>query len=350
MNCAIRFKSGMHLVAFCVAVTASWNSDARIIGDNSKAYWFGDGTQTALAVWSSDLTFGADGLHRKEEEPQARKRESMPEANRLERGLPAWIQTSPMTVGMAWRPTPAVRVYLTSFGGGGVFPFDAHVRYGCDGLHWSSWQKMDASSTSADFGGLVGTANKEAETEVYAVDIKAPQADYEAYATLWRKWHTEEGAVCCDDEGAFLSHLLRTEPDFCKKRIPFPAYVQFRLIEKEPRAEKDWRLSLLYAEAHWGVGGLHSCDVETIDKMTDKRYLDLAMNVTGDETDVHTDPHAWRETRTGFLSRNPRRPEPPPLGMLWIDLIVYPAVVVYMFFRLARALRHLRRRQAQCAG
>ena len=55
-----------------------------------------------------------------------------------------WIETGRIPAGLAWRPADEASIRASVYGVEPEFPFGAYVRYGCDGVHWSTWYAMES--------------------------------------------------------------------------------------------------------------------------------------------------------------------------------------------------------------
>lgn len=101
----------------------------------------------------------------------------------------------------------------------------AYVRYGCDGVHWSSWfgleQRKEISQT--------GSYSKPDDTSLsFSGAIKLPQADYRHYEMLWSEWRDTKPKINTQFE--LCNWIKKTSPDFFNQEIPVIGYLQV-LIE-----------------------------------------------------------------------------------------------------------------------
>jgi hypothetical protein len=166
----------------------------------------------------------------------------------------SWIETIPLAVGLSWRPAqsanitveiepevksitlPNGRTYTPSIGG-------MFVRYSPDGKHWSSWQAMNYPRLQ----GLVVTKRK------YTAFVNIPQREREKYISCMKKyWKLDVPWV--SDEEALVKWILRQDPKFFSKHIPFVGYLQFLYENSLPGGQ---RITKFHATAGFGLGGMH---------------------------------------------------------------------------------------------
>jgi hypothetical protein len=157
-----------------------------------------------------------------------------------------WLQTGKVPAGLAWRPPTAAEVTLS------IHVKDtkdlppslvAYVRYGCDGIHWSTWAVM--SETKARAGAV----------QSYRASLRVPSVAKERYHALHSKWEQTE-PDWSSDEDALCRWIARERPQFFEKELPLIGYLQFRL--EDSSGARAVTITKLAATVSWGVGGLHN--------------------------------------------------------------------------------------------
>lgn len=168
-----------------------------------------------------------------------------------------WIQTTPLAVGLSWRPTtavsfrvaihpPAKQVLLDS--GHTIFPNhgEVYARYSPDLKHWSSWlvlQRVEAQ----------GREEKKNPGRFFSGQIRVPYRDQSEYRTTLRQYATMDVPWKSDEEAA-VKWMLQSRPDFFSQQIPFVGYVQL-LFEGGFRGGQ--RIKSFKADVSYGMGGKH---------------------------------------------------------------------------------------------
>lgn len=167
-----------------------------------------------------------------------------------------WIQTEPVAIGYSWR-TPesmSVRVIIrpapkeeTLSNGQKYIPYPgaAYVRYSPDLAHWSSWQLLQNSEARSD--------DEKADPGLFREGrIGVPAKERQHYAELLNEYSRLEVPWGSDEEAA-VAWMLKREPDFFSKQLPFIGYVQV-LYERPFVAGA--RIKELRADITWGMGGM----------------------------------------------------------------------------------------------
>jgi len=166
-----------------------------------------------------------------------------------------WIQSIPLGIGKAWRPAgsagvtvevlPQIKAKTVSVGetnilyvpyGGMVF-----VRYSPDKTHWSSWQALEEQhdpGTNRVFHGKI---------EVPNIESKKYYEFIQQYSKLDVPWQ--------NDEEAAVKWMLKQEPDFFAKHLPFVGYVQFRMEGYFMGGEGIQKIKMLLV---WSISGFQS--------------------------------------------------------------------------------------------
>ena len=166
----------------------------------------------------------------------------------------SWIETIPLAVGLSWRPAQSAKItveiepegksitlpngqtYTPSIG-------SMFVRYSPDGKHWSSWQAMNYPRPR----GSAVTKRK------YTAFVNVPRREREEYIRYLKKyWKLDVPWV--SDEEALVKWILRQDPKFFSKYIPFVGYLQFLYENSLPGGQ---RITKFHATANFGVGGMH---------------------------------------------------------------------------------------------
>jgi hypothetical protein len=125
----------------------------------------------------------------------------------------------------------------------GVWKGDLYVRYSLDKKHWSSWQKLQVKGNpqprekGVKFTGMLGIPEI-ARRRYYEL--------VEEYSKLDVPWQS--------DEEAAVKWILKKEPEFFAKNLPFIGYVQFHF---EGLFRGGERITAFDCRLNWSVGGLH---------------------------------------------------------------------------------------------
>ena len=239
-------KTSHATVVAILACLAASSVSAVMCGVNSLDIDFTNSTDAkAKATWSTPdrVTISTSGLG-------------------LNRRMPSccdgWIQTIPLAIGLSWRPAQAISVRISIYPkpvelvyhNGNTRTIEAgnvYVRYSPDAKHWSTWQVLQSSEPQSDpekqnpgrhFRGSIQVPNVERD------EYEKLIADYAKLDVPWRS-----------DEDAAVRWILKTQPEFFAKHLPFIGYVEFRF-------ESDFYgglpITSFKAEAMYGIGGLSS--------------------------------------------------------------------------------------------
>ena len=117
------------------------------------------------------------------------------------------------------------------------------VRYSPDGKHWSSWQAMDYPKPQSQ---LV-TKRK------FTTFVNIPQRERQEYISYMKKYWKLD-VPWTSDEQALVKWILRQDPEFFSKHIPFVGYLQFLYEISLPAGQ---RITEFHATASFGLSGLH---------------------------------------------------------------------------------------------
>lgn len=163
-----------------------------------------------------------------------------------------WIETTPIAVGLSWRPARSVSLGVQlepelgeiTFGNGqksAPYIGEIYVRYSPDTTHWSSWQLLqpsDPTSRQRRFEGRI---------TVPGVEQKEYMKLLSQYAKLDVPW--------ASDEDAAVRWILRSRPDLFSRHLPFIGYVQLRYEGSFPGGQ---RVRSLKIELTYVIGGMHT--------------------------------------------------------------------------------------------
>jgi hypothetical protein len=199
---------------------------AQICGAPDTEVLLAKGKIPSGVTWSAAFQLTSDGL------------QQLPENYKSD----IWIQTHKIPVGIAWRPPSSSTVSLSIYGNGAKdYPIYAYVRYGCDGVHWSSWYPMQPSAKLR--------ANSLA---TYTCYLRLPNVAFEKFCDLEKEWEgtkpdwDEDTDACC-------RWIAKNHPRFFEDEIPFLGYVQFRL---ETFTLESRKCTKLIIGKNWCVGGM----------------------------------------------------------------------------------------------
>jgi hypothetical protein len=178
-----------------------------------------------------------------------------------------WIQTHAFPIGLSWRP-PSSANFTVSFEGSlndadpnyRIEP-QIFIRYSCDKVNWSTWYNFNK------------TERKDKERfKIYEGKIWLPALASERYLKLMREWWKTE-PMWSSDENEYCEWLLKKEPDFFAKEMPFIGYVQVRLEKMSVNLSQNLKsMTIGYS---WGVGGLASIpkDKSKVRKNTEDKWF-----------------------------------------------------------------------------
>ena len=221
----------IHLYSLLVALACTTSALAAVMGFEVAEVVFQEGQTPGGASWSGNLSLTKDGLV------------SPPRQKNVIHEV--WLQTGKMPVGAAWRPPRSSRIWLSVFGeADGRSSPDVYVRYGVDGVNWSTWYKL--SPAEKPKAGAVWT---------FEHQLTLPAVVGEKYHELMQAWWKTD-PDWASDEDAFCRWLAKNKPGYFESEIPFLGWVQFRLEHRS--LERPIRIGKLKAEFSWGTGGLHT--------------------------------------------------------------------------------------------
>lgn len=165
-----------------------------------------------------------------------------------------WIETEPLAIGTRWRPTQnaGIRIKIqtnyqaivvTGPQSKAFHTPSIYVRYSPDRVHWSDWQPAELNEDPRSPGAVLYTAR-----------VGVPMRTSQAYRAKLHEWSRRDDIAWGSDEDEFCRWLVKHEPDYFSKSLPFVGYVQFLL---EDSFKGNQRLTRFEADVHWGVGGIH---------------------------------------------------------------------------------------------
>lgn len=174
-----------------------------------------------------------------------------------------WIQTTPLALGLSWRPTgvASIRVAIhplpkefdlhdgqksTPYGG------DVYVRYSPDCKHWSSWQVLQQAEPQ-------NPDEKMNPGRHFSGTIRVPYREREEYSARLMEYAQQDVPWSSDEEAA-VQWILQKEPDFFAKHLPFMGYIQFLY---EGSFHGGQRIKSLKADVSYALSGIHSIPKET---------------------------------------------------------------------------------------
>lgn len=204
---------------------------AGVLGFESEEIDLSRGEAPAGVTWSKNMTLREKGL-----QSPAYEKNAIHEI---------WVQTGKIPVGAAWRPPRGAKIWLSVIGvGEGRSRPDVYVRYGVDGVHWSTWYQLAAEEEPKD--GALWT---------FSLHLQLPGVVDQGYQRLMQAWWKTDPNFA-SDEDAFCRWLAKTHPDYFATEIPFLGWVQFRIEQRS--SARPVRIGKLKAEFSWATGGLHT--------------------------------------------------------------------------------------------
>ena len=168
-----------------------------------------------------------------------------------------WIKTVPMALGLSWRAPSAISARVSIhpemeeivLGNGQMstpYQGDVYVRYSPDTVHWSTWQVLQP-------------ADPQSSTEIqnpgrhFSGTIRVPYIEMVKYRQLLQKYAELDVSWRSDEEAAVM-WILKNDPAFFEKRIPFIGYIEFLY---EGSFHGGQRITSFRAEIIYGMSGLH---------------------------------------------------------------------------------------------
>jgi hypothetical protein len=237
-------------LTFGIAVFAL-NVQPQIFGSGEERIEFRKEVLQSGVSWSHRLHLRDSGLESEQVPPN--------------QSIDIWIQTHAFPIGMSWRPPTSTSI---SVGIDGTLHEPdqqrasrsrAFFRYSPDKLNWSSWYFTTATE-------------KPAEGWRHQGSLVLPEIASERYNSLMREWWSTSPAWS-SDEHEFCEWLIRKEPNFFEKELPFIGYIQVRIEQSNiTNAGNVKAITIKYSS---GVGGLTSPtkDSSKVRKTTGNRWF-----------------------------------------------------------------------------
>ena len=151
-------------------------------------------------------------------------------------------------MGLSWRPVTAINLTAT-MDGTGSSSGQLFARYSPDATHWSTWQPL--------MPGDIGKADL--CRQQFRGSLRVPYRKQERYRELLQQYMRRDDVAWGSDEEALVTDLLRGDPKFFEKSLPFIGYVQF-LYEGGLKGGE--RIRGMRVDIPWCVSGLHSLPKE----------------------------------------------------------------------------------------
>jgi hypothetical protein len=217
---------GSRLAATLIVLWSVMPAFAQFYGAPNTEVPLTKGKIPSGVTWSAAFKLTSDGL------------QQLPD-----KAADIWIQTDKIPVGMRWRPPASVTVSLSICGEGVKdSPDYAYVRFGCDGVHWSTWYPMRPSEKLAP--NCLAT---------YTCDLGLPSVAMEKCYDLEKEWK-ETNPDWKDDTDAFCRWIAKNHAGFFEHEIPLLGYVQLR-VESFSGLSRKWMKFVIGRE--WSVSGLY---------------------------------------------------------------------------------------------
>ena len=178
-----------------------------------------------------------------------------------------WLQTHAFPIGLSWRP-PNGANFMVSFDGS-INEIDAtyklepqiFIRYSCDKVNWSTWYNFSDTNRKTNEG-----------LKIFEGKILLPSSASERYFKLMQEWWKTD-PIWSSDETEFCEWLVKKEPDFFAKEMPFIGYVQVRVEKMSVNSSQNLKsMTIGYV---WSVGGMASIpnDKSKVRKNTENRWF-----------------------------------------------------------------------------
>lgn len=161
--------------------------------------------------------------------------------------------SQPFAIGYSWRPAQSAQIDVEvlppvrpiSLSNGETSTPDSgsfYVRYSPDASHWSTWQMIEAQRP---------TGQKVVQRK-FRGQIGVPQREQEVYHNYLHEYSKQDVAWTSDEEAA-VQWILKKDPLFFTKHLPFIGYVQV-LYETEMNGGR--RLERIKVGISYAVSGL----------------------------------------------------------------------------------------------
>ncbi|MEP6900413.1 MAG: hypothetical protein ABJA66_01610 [Actinomycetota bacterium] len=237
-------------ILFCVCVC---EIQAEILEAGEEKIDFSPGKIQKNVTWSDSFSLQETGLETKQL-PKNQVRD-------------VWLQTHSFPIGLSWRPPNSANFTVSL--DGSIDEVDStyrlepqiFIRYSCDKVNWSTWYIFSKSDKKTDKG-----------LNIYENKIWLPTSVSEKYQNLMRDWW-KTNPLWSSDENEFCEWLVKKEPDFFAKELPFIGYVQLRMEKMAVNPSQN--LKSLTIRYFWSVGGLASIpkDKSKVRKNTEDKWF-----------------------------------------------------------------------------
>jgi hypothetical protein len=170
---------------------------------------------------------------------------------------PGEIQTKHMAVGVSWRPPAAMAIRVTILpppkpillNDGNMstpYPGNVFVRYSPDLKNWSSWIILEHSYRKS-------SDEKKRNERCYEGSISVTQRSRNEYFKLLENYSKLDVPWKSDEEAA-VRWILKQQPDWFSKNMPFIGYIEFLF---ESNFHGGQRIKSFKAEISYCINGMH---------------------------------------------------------------------------------------------
>ena len=171
--------------------------------------------------------------------------------------IDGWIQTIPLALGLSWRPTHSLSVYvsidprpeeivLRNGQKTTPYPGDVYVRYSPDAKHWSTWQVLQHERQT--------NTEQPKACRIFSGQVAVPDIERQEYVKLIFEY-SKLDVPWKSDEDAAVRWIVKKEPDFFAKQLPFIGYIEFRY---EGAFNAGQRVKSFNADVGYCISGIHS--------------------------------------------------------------------------------------------
>lgn len=164
-----------------------------------------------------------------------------------------WFKTKPLAIGLSWRPTFVATIRVVIKPKVHEIDFDKehkmmpdigdiYVRYSSDLVHWSTWQALQHTNPQPTDG------------RYFNASIRVPYQDRGRYGQLLTQYSMLDVPWKSDEEAA-VKWILKQQPDFFTKNLPFIGYIEFLYENTFYSGQK---IQTFQANVSYGISGLHA--------------------------------------------------------------------------------------------
>ena len=168
--------------------------------------------------------------------------------------IDGWIKTKPLAIGLSWRPASSASISIsispkpkeiTLPNGQKSLPNQGSVfvRYSPDMQNWSTWIMLNEGESQ----------NQEKKTREYFLRIGIPEVERSKYNELLKSFSKLDVPWKSDEEAA-VKWILKKDPEFFAKSIPFMGYVEFLF---EGHFTGDQRIKSFNTRVNYSLSGFH---------------------------------------------------------------------------------------------